>query len=281
MERLRWSEKPICPHCGSINDHYFLTPKNDAGRKTRTGKVSQRRVWKCKDCRKQFSVLTGTIFDGTKIPIRTWIFVVFEMCASKNGIAVRELERRYGLSPKSAWFMTHRIREAMKLDPLRSQLLGTVIADETFIGGEQGNRHKKVRFSDDAPKAKVAVLSLLHKESGEVRSHVVPNVKRDTLRAAIEKQVPLAGTTLHTDSAQQYTRIGWKAFKHETVNHIMSEYVRDGVTTNHVEGYFSQLKRSLDGTYHHAPRSTCRVTWPSSISGTARGRSTTPSACSG
>src|SRR6476619_5529004 len=131
LEGLRWPDKPVCPHCGSINDHYFLNPQGE-GRKTRTGSVSQRRVWKCKDCRKQFSVLTGTIFHGTKIPVRTWIFVVFEMCASKNGVAAREIERKYDLTAKSAWFMTHRIREAMRREPLVGMLggnAGPVVAD--------------------------------------------------------------------------------------------------------------------------------------------------------
>ncbi|MDP9445169.1 MAG: transposase [Actinomycetota bacterium] len=118
LERLRWDGHPVCPHCGSLARHYFLRPANGASRKTRTGAASERRVWKCKDCRKQFSVLTGTIFHGTKIPVRTWLMVVFEMCASKNAVAAREIERKYDLTAKSAWFMVHRIREAMKREPL-------------------------------------------------------------------------------------------------------------------------------------------------------------------
>ncbi|MGZ7000037.1 MAG: transposase, partial [Acidimicrobiia bacterium] len=138
LEDLRWDGKPVCPHCGSIADHYFLSAKN-GGRKTRTGKVSERRVWKCRDCRKQFTVLVGTIFHGTKIPLRTWIFVVYEMCASKNGLAAREIERKYDLTAKSAWFMTHRIREAMRREPLAGLLTGTIIADETWVGGKTKN----------------------------------------------------------------------------------------------------------------------------------------------
>jgi hypothetical protein len=95
FERLRWEEGIACPHCGSIASHYFLKPLSDEGRKTRTGAVSHRRVWKCRDRRKLFSVLTGTIFHGTKIPVRTWLMVVFEVCASKNGVAAKEIERKY------------------------------------------------------------------------------------------------------------------------------------------------------------------------------------------
>jgi transposase-like protein len=141
LEELRWGRRPVCPHCQSVGEHYFLNPANGRSRKTRTGAVSERRVWKCRECRKQFSVLTGTIFHGTKIPVRTWVFVIFEMCASKNGIAAREIERKYGLTPRTAWFMLHRIREAMKREPMAALLSGRVIADETWYGGTPKNRH--------------------------------------------------------------------------------------------------------------------------------------------
>ncbi|CAN5773773.1 hypothetical protein BH20ACT7_BH20ACT7_12910 [soil metagenome] len=141
MEQLRWNGRPVCPHCGSVRTPYFLQPRGGKDRATRTGSRSQRRVWKCADCRKQFSVLTGTIFHGTKIPLRTWILVVFELCSSKNGVAAREIERKYDLTAKTAWFMLHRIREAMKRDPLAGLLKGTVTADETWIGGKPSNRH--------------------------------------------------------------------------------------------------------------------------------------------
>ena len=91
LEELRWGDRPVCPHCGSIGQHYFLTPRSDSGRKTRTGNITVRRLWKCKDCRKQFSVTTGTIMHGSKISLRTWVLVIFEMCASKNGVASREI----------------------------------------------------------------------------------------------------------------------------------------------------------------------------------------------
>lgn len=263
LEELRWGAGPVCPHCASINDHYFLTPRADDGRKTRTGKVTVRRLWKCKDCRKQFSVLTGTMMHGSKISVRTWVLVIFEMCASKNGVASREIERKYGLTPRSAWFLLQRIREAMKDDDPTALFSGVVIADETFIGGNPKNRHKNVRYAEKpvgSPKTdKTAVFSVMERESGKVRSRVVPNVRRDTLQAAIVTQVDMSNAVLHTDGAPQYTHIGWKFQDHQTVNHIMGEYVRKGVTTNHVEGFFSQLKRSVDGTFHavsdvHLPR---------------------------
>src|SRR5438067_4343062 len=115
MESLRWGDPvaPNCPHCGS-EKAWFLNPEKGEARRTRTGSMSQRRVWKCGDCKKQYSVLTGTIFHGTKMPLQTWLFVLFEMMANKNGIAAREIERKYAVTAKTAWFMTQRIREAMK-----------------------------------------------------------------------------------------------------------------------------------------------------------------------
>src|SRR3954447_9873773 len=162
LEQLRWDGNPVCPHCRSERKPYYLNPQN-GGRKTRQGKVSERRVWKCAECRKQFSVLTGTIFHGTKIPVRTWVFIIFEMCASKNGVSAREIERKYDLTPKSAWFLLHRIREAMKREPLAGLLAGTVVADETWIGGKPRNRHGGARYGRGkatTPTDKTPVLSL-------------------------------------------------------------------------------------------------------------------------
>jgi hypothetical protein len=130
LEELRWGDSPVCPHCGSTVAG-FLTPKNGTTRATRTGSQSPRRVWKCKnkECRKQFSALTGTIFHGSKISVRSWLFVLFEMCASENGVSAREVQRKYDLTPKSAWFMTMRIREAMQRNPAATRMVGTVDID--------------------------------------------------------------------------------------------------------------------------------------------------------
>jgi transposase-like protein len=254
MEKLRWPDKPICPHCGSINDHRFLNPENGTSRRTRTGTHSQRRVWKCRDCQMQFSVITGTPFHGSKVPLRTWVFVLFEMCANKNGIAAREIQRKYGVTAKTAWFMTHRVREAMKVG-VAPKFSGTVVvADETWIGGEPKNMQANKRptrgkgFSDQTP-----VLSLVSMDLGknEVRSQVVPNVKGSTLRAAITEQADLPNTTLFTDSAMAYRELTPKVARHVMVNHKAGQYVKRGAGTNAAENYFSQLKRSIDGTFHH------------------------------
>jgi|SRR5579872_459329 len=254
LEELRWHGEPVCPHCGSIAQHYFLTPKNGTSRKTNRGSDSQRRVWCCKDCRKQFSVLTGTLMHGTHIPVRTWVFVTFELCANKNGLAAREVQRKYKLTPKSAWFLLHRIREAMmpgSSDPLFS---GVVVADETWIGGAPKNRHGHRSGQGGRKTDKTPVLTLVHHETGEVRSQVVPNVNGRTLRKVIREQVDMSWTLLHTDESRAYNVMDRELAGHESVNHSAGEYFRQGVSTNKAENYFSQLKRSIDGTHHNVSK---------------------------
>lgn len=251
LESVRWPDGPVCPHCGVVDDAVYLEPKN-GGRKTNKGKVSLRRVWKCRSCKRQFSVTVGTIFERSHIPLHKWLMAVYLMCSGKNGVSAHELHRDLKVTYKTAWFMCHRIREAMKRDPMPGLLHGVVVADETRIGGKPGNRHKDKRYDEEYAKAhKVTVLSLVSHEFDEVRSQVIRDVTAKTLRSAIQKEVALPATDLHTDEHKPYTRLGWQARSHGRVNHSMSEYVKDGVSTNRAESYFSQLKRSLDGTFHH------------------------------
>jgi transposase-like protein len=262
LEGLRWGGKPVCPHCGERDRKpYFLKPRDGSSRATRTGTRSERRVWKCAACRKQFSVLTGTIFHGSKVPVRTWLFVVFEMCSSKNGVSAREIERKYELTPKTAWFVCHRIREAMKKRPLADLLTGRVVSDETWYGGKPANRHGHDPKKNDARMQpggtdKTPIQALVSRETGEVRSRVVPDVTGDNLRWALTTHTRPAETELHTDQHFAYRKIardfGFKA--HAAVDHSAGEYVRGDVSTNAAENFFSQLKRSLDGTHHHVSR---------------------------
>lgn len=140
LEKIGWPDgTPICPHCGNAGANY-IKPRTGTARPTRTGSLSQRRLWQCKKCRRQFSAMTGTIFHGSKVPLRTWLLVVFEMCASKNGMTAREIQRKYAVAPKTAWFMAHRIREAMRTRAPGS-LIGTIVADETWMGGDPMDKH--------------------------------------------------------------------------------------------------------------------------------------------
>ncbi|MDQ1748169.1 MAG: hypothetical protein QOD07_2432 [Frankiaceae bacterium] len=249
LEDLRWRGEPVCPHCGTIDRATYIQPVNGTSRATRTGRPSERRVWKCNACRKQFTVLVGTIFHGTKISIRTWVLVLLEMCASKNGISAREIERKYDLTAKSAWFMAHRIREAMKTDPLAGLMRGTIIADETWVGGDPANRH------GDGPgygrTDKQPVMALIDYETREVRSRVIPDVTGRTLATVLRDEVEVKRSQLWTDESSSYRSIGEEFNSHHKVNHNAGEYKRDGAGTNLAEGYFSQLKRSIDGTHHH------------------------------
>lgn len=221
-ESLRWEDGVVCPHCASVAAHHFLNPANGSSGNTRTGSISQRRAWKCKDCRKQFSLLTGTIFHGSKIPVRTWLFVIFEMCASENGVAARESEGKDDLAPKTTCLMLHRIREAMKREPLAGLLSGTTVADDTWNGCKPGNKHgggygKPRRMSEKQP-----VMSLVHKQSGEVRSAVVPNVTAKTLGPILRQNVdlPSSSSILHTDSSNSYRTVGKEFASHGSVSHF-------------------------------------------------------------
>ena len=251
MEQLRWGDgEPTCPHCANVGA-VFIEPRNGVSRKTRTGAASERRVWRCRACRKQFSVLTGTVFHGARVSLRLLVLVAFEMCASKNGISAREVERKYGVCPRTAWFLLHRVREAMDQASPVGKMVGTIAADETFIGGRNWNRHASKR---DNPPPKTPVLTLVNRTTGEARSRVIPNVRGRTLKRALQEDVHIS-SVLHTDSWSGYRDFGAMVAEHHTVNHAEGEYVRDGkITSNHAENFFSQLKRSLDGTHHHVSR---------------------------
>jgi transposase-like protein len=266
LERLRWPEgRQACPHCGSVATHYFISAKSGE-RRTKKGTVSYRRLWKCreKECRKQFSVLVGTIFESSKVPVSKWLLALYLVSAGKNGVSALELQRHLGLgSYQTAWFMAHRLREAMKREPVRSLLAGTVVADETFIGGKPKNKHqqgqpRKGPWDKRKPGGGYGhlqpVLALVDRASGEVRTRVVTDVKGPTLRAAMADDIDFAQTHLMTDAGQQYRNLGHEFLSHEYVNHTANEYVRGEVTTNQAESFFAQFKRSHDGTFHNVSR---------------------------
>lgn len=271
VERMRWPDGPICPHCGDRNRAYFLKPRNGT-RTTRTGKATYRRLWKCKACRRQFSVLVGTIFERSQVPLSKWLLALHLMSASKNGIAANELRRVLGVTQTTAWFMLHRLREAMRQASLTT-MRGTIVADEAWIGGDPGRMNAKTRArweeKDAEPQlvlpgmkargrltAKTPILSLVNATTGEVRSQVVPDVTGHTLRKAIAENVDMSGSVLWTDEGKWYDQLGREFIAHNTVNHSDEQYVdfATGATTNHVENFFSQLKRSIDGTHHHVSK---------------------------
>jgi hypothetical protein len=214
--------------------------------------MSERRVWRCRTYKKQFSVITNIIMHGTKVALRIWVMVIFEMMASKNGVAAREVERKYGITPCSAWFMLHRIREAMSHDDAHL-FTGNVVADETFIGGEPKNRHANAKGRNSHARQKTPVMALINADTGEARSKVIADVSARTLRSQIVKNVDLTSATLHSDGWRGYETIGRQFASHQVVDHHIGQYTseKSPYGTNMAENYFSQLKRSLDGTHHH------------------------------
>lgn len=241
LEAQRWPDGPICPHCGGCEKIYPLT-----------GKSSRPGLYKCGDCRKQFTVTVGTLFEDSKIPLNKWLMAVYMMCSSKKGISSHQLHRMLGITYKSAWFMTHRIREAMK-DPIFVFKLGgggsEVEADETFWGNRKPRGQKKGRGYQHKEK----IFSLVER-GGEVRSFHVPQVNAATLRPLMKEQIE-RDTNIITDEPGQYCQARVKMIEdfsaHSYVNHSRSEYVRGKIHTNTIENYFSILKRSLVGTFHH------------------------------
>ncbi len=234
LEAVRWPKGPICPHCGVVGTHYKLN-----------GDAQRDGLWKCADCREQFTVTVGTVFERSKIPLHKWVMLTEIMCASKKGVSSKQIERMLGVTYKTAWFMTHRIREAMK--PNGGGLLGSggkaVEADETFIGRKPGTMKRRGYAH------KEAVFSLVER-NGSVRSFHVPDVTGATLKAKLHANVAKKAR-LMTDDAGQYRHTKEDFAKHEVVNHSAGEYVRGNVHTNTVEGFFSIFKRGIYGVYQH------------------------------
>jgi transposase-like protein len=242
LEALRWPNGPICPHCGTIDGHYKLQ-----GASTRPG------VYKCGSCSDQFTVTVGTVFERSKIGLHLWLMAVHLMCASKKGISAKQLERMLGVTYKTAWFMCHRIREAMTPATFNGKLggdggSGIVEADETYWGHRTESAENPLPKNKRGPRAKMAIVSLVERE-GDKRSFHVANVNGATLRAVIKSQVS-AKAHLMTDESRLYTVLGREQAKHSTVNHERKEYARGDVTSNTVESSFAILKRGLVGTFH-------------------------------
>lgn len=247
---MRWSDGPQCPDCKGEqgkNPYYIKTQKR----------------WKCRYCRRQFSVKVGTVFEDSHISLKKWLPALWLVCNSKNGISSWELHRSLGVSQKTAWFMLHRLRLALQRKTFGGfgycKLGGpdnTVEADESFIGGKVANMHKDKRTRLFATRDnqevmqplmnKTAVMGILDRDLRQVRATVIPSLRRDVLQAQILKEVK-HGSRLYTDNARFYDGISHK-YVHEVVSHI-DEYVRGQVHTNGIENFWSLLKRTLKGTY--------------------------------
>ncbi len=246
LASVRWPNGVECPACGSKRNSY----------------LKSRRIWKCMECWKQFSAKLGTIFEDSPIPLKQWMIAVWMIVNCKNGVSSYEIARDLRVTQKSAWFMLHRIREAMSTTGIfrANTKIGTpggdgVEVDETFVGGAQKNMHKdrKLRINQKLNqttgptyKGKTIVMGMLDRDMREVRAKVIPNIQRETLQNAVLKHVRY-GSRVFTDEWQGYNGLHYR-FVHDFVNH-MQEYVRGSVHTNGIENFWSLLKRSLRGTY--------------------------------
>jgi len=236
LESIRWPEGPICPHCGGSEKIYRLE-----------GKSHRKGLLKCGHCRKQFSVTVGTLFERSKIPLHKWLLAAYLLCSSKKGISTHQLHRMLGITYKSAWFMTHRIREAMA-DPMFTEQLGGagkyVEADETYWG----NKGKQRRGARGAAH-KEKIFSLVERD-GRVRSFHVSAVNGATLKPILKRQVD-SDTHVVTDEMGAYRGLEKDFTAHSVVCHSKGEYARGPIYTNTIENYFSILKRGLTGVYQH------------------------------
>lgn len=231
IERLRWPNGPVCPHCDS--EKVYRLNVNGTSRK----------VLKCALCRKQFSITVGTIFERSHIPLNKWLAAIYMMSSSKKGISAHQLHRSLELDYKSAWFMCHRIRYAMTQPPLVGKLGGIVEADETYVGP----KHVRGKPGRGAGK-KVPVLALIER-GGRARSFKVDDVRGKTLKGLIRRNVEDMAHIM-TDSFHSYQGLDEDFAKHDVVDHG-KEYVRGIIHTNFAESFFSLLKRGILGTFHH------------------------------
>jgi transposase-like protein len=235
LEKLLWPEGPQCPHCGTINEATLLK-----GQSTRPG------VYKCRPCQKPFSVTVGTVFEDSKVPLHKWVYASHLLTASKKGISSHQLMRMLGVSYKTAWFMSHRIREAMR--PTSLTPMGgagkTVEVDETYIGKQEGH----AGFGGSAHAN--MVLTLVER-GGPARSFHTDGHSLATIVPIVRQNVRRESHFM-TDAALHYRAVGKEFASHNTVHHEQEEYVRDGyIHSNTVEGYYSIFKRGMKGVYQH------------------------------
>jgi transposase-like protein len=237
MEEERWGDYPTCAHCHSERVYQM--------RDLKTGLRSKRYLWRCRDCKRQYTVRIGTVYEDSRIPLKYWVHAFWRAAASKKGVSALQVSRETGLSYKSALFLMHRIRWAMTGSMGTEPLSGIVEVDETYVGGKQPGAYKKKLKSN-----KIPVVAMLER-GGRVRALPVKRVTGAALRQAIGEHVDFK-SKLMTDELNIYRRIGRPfAGGHGRVNHKRGIYVRSGgVTTNSVEGFFALLKRGIMGTFH-------------------------------
>jgi len=232
VKELRWPGGVTCPRC-----HH-----------DKVGFISTRRIWKCKGCKKQFSVKVGSIFEDSPLGLDKWLAGIWLLANAKNSISSHEVGRALGITQKSAWFMVHRIALAMETRTFE-KFTGPVEADETFIGGKEQNKHKSKRLNaGGGTVGKACVMGLLDRKTKQVKTKHIEKVSPKLVQPEVRNTVE-PGSELHTDTATAYRGLS-SDYIHKAVNHY-DEYVKDGVHTNGLENYWSLFKRCVYGTWTH------------------------------
>jgi transposase-like protein len=233
---LRWTDgRPVCPDCGSLEQSF----------------ISTRRIWKCKACKRQFSVRVGTIFEDSPIPFAKWLPCIWLIANSKNSISSYEVARAIGVTQKTAWFMLHRIRAAMETGTFQ-RLSGTVEVDETYVGGLADNMHKSTRarrIKARGNHGKTPVQGARERETGRVAAAVTPKMGKYETQINLRQWIE-PGSALYTDESVLYQGVLERHYAHKAVNHSV-EYVSGDVWTNGIENFWSLLKRAIKGTQVH------------------------------
>lgn len=245
LEELLWPNGPVCPHCGNKDRIYVLKGVRSKPSKKNPEGIIRHGLKKCGACRKQFTVRVGTVFESSHIPLHKWFQAAHLLCSSKKGISSHQLHRILEITYEAAWFMAHRLREAMRtggLAPLGGE--GKILeADETFIGKKEGKETKRGYAH------KMAALALVER-GGEVRTFHIDNADTANIKPIVDANLRKE-SMLMTDEAKYYKPIGKEFAHHFTVEHGAGEYVRGSVHTNTLEGYFSIFKRGMKGIYQH------------------------------